>query len=315
MKWKYVLLGIYTLSVMSGCAAASLLKLTLTKFKRNELKAFTLFFIVILLFSILQLTKYYFYISPNPTPSFLIGLDSLFLLSSCLFIVAIPYLISELVTFKFKKIAYKLFLLLSICNLCISGYIIINKSTSSPYLYTFLTGSHCISILFSISLILFYFASLSPFKKKILSYFMILTTVLAIGFYYDSHSLFSVGETSILPKGLALVPFYFFVINILFIKMVSPFLIKRPLYQLDKTHLETLQEKYQFTAREMDLLPLIIQGKTNDEIAKILFISLSTVKRHLEHIYNKAEVSNRHKLIFLMLTSETIEPALHHQHC
>ena len=79
--------------------------------------------------------------------------------------------------------------------------------------------------------------------------------------------------------------------------------------------METLQEKYQFTAREMDLLPLIIQGKTNDEIAKILFISLSTVKRHLEHIYNKAKVSNRHKLIFLMLTSETIEPALHHQHC
>lgn len=41
---------------------------------------------------------------------------------------------------------------------------------------------------------------------------------------------------------------------------------------------------------------LILQGKTNKEIANELFISLSTVKTHITHIYNKLDVANRQEL-------------------
>ena len=42
---------------------------------------------------------------------------------------------------------------------------------------------------------------------------------------------------------------------------------------------------------------LILQGKTNKEIANELFISLSTVKTHITNIYSKLQVSGRQELL------------------
>lgn len=47
------------------------------------------------------------------------------------------------------------------------------------------------------------------------------------------------------------------------------------------------------TSREVEVLRLVAQGKTNYQIANDLMISLHTVTRHLTHIYNKAGVTNR----------------------
>lgn len=47
------------------------------------------------------------------------------------------------------------------------------------------------------------------------------------------------------------------------------------------------------TARECQILCEVEQGKTNHEIAHTLFISVSTVKKHLEHVYAKLGVKSR----------------------
>src|SRR5437763_1765304 len=47
------------------------------------------------------------------------------------------------------------------------------------------------------------------------------------------------------------------------------------------------------TARESEVHELLAQGLTNDEIAKQLFISLSTTKVHVKHIYEKLGVRSR----------------------
>ena len=47
------------------------------------------------------------------------------------------------------------------------------------------------------------------------------------------------------------------------------------------------------TPREMEVLSRLALGETNRQIAKELHISLSTVKRHLEHILPKLKVSDR----------------------
>ncbi len=49
--------------------------------------------------------------------------------------------------------------------------------------------------------------------------------------------------------------------------------------------------------QEQTIQQLILEGKSNKEIAKELFISLSTVKTHITHIYNKLQVSNRRELL------------------
>lgn len=49
--------------------------------------------------------------------------------------------------------------------------------------------------------------------------------------------------------------------------------------------------------QENNIKALIIEGKTNKEIAEELFISLSTVKTHISNIYSKLNVSNRKELM------------------
>ena len=47
------------------------------------------------------------------------------------------------------------------------------------------------------------------------------------------------------------------------------------------------------TSREVEILGLVTRGNSNRDIAQQLHISEKTVRNHLEHIYAKAEVSNR----------------------
>ena len=47
------------------------------------------------------------------------------------------------------------------------------------------------------------------------------------------------------------------------------------------------------TSRELGVLRLLTEGRTNRQIAQDLHLSLSTVKRHLERIISKLGVSDR----------------------
>ena len=49
--------------------------------------------------------------------------------------------------------------------------------------------------------------------------------------------------------------------------------------------------------RELDVLELIVEGYTNQEIAGRLYISINTVKKHINHIFSKLEVTTRAQAI------------------
>ncbi|KAA3637007.1 MAG: winged helix-turn-helix transcriptional regulator, partial [Bacteroidetes bacterium] len=51
------------------------------------------------------------------------------------------------------------------------------------------------------------------------------------------------------------------------------------------------------TEREMEILELIAEGHSNQEIAGKLFISLSTVKTHCSNIFSKLDVKRRTQAI------------------
>ena len=45
--------------------------------------------------------------------------------------------------------------------------------------------------------------------------------------------------------------------------------------------------------REKEIMQLIAKGKTNEDVSKLLFIGVGTVKWHINHIFSKLQVSNR----------------------
>ena len=66
-----------------------------------------------------------------------------------------------------------------------------------------------------------------------------------------------------------------------------------------ETTCRLLAEKHGLTGRETEILGYLAQGRTNTRIAEDLFISPSTVRGHIRHIYTKLDVHDRQELIDL----------------
>ncbi|MCX6559105.1 MAG: helix-turn-helix transcriptional regulator [Candidatus Aminicenantes bacterium] len=66
----------------------------------------------------------------------------------------------------------------------------------------------------------------------------------------------------------------------------------------------SLQKKHGLSAREMEILILMIDGKSYKQMEEALHISIHTVKSHAYSLYRKLKVNNRHQLIHLVSTSQ-----------
>jgi DNA-binding NarL/FixJ family response regulator len=76
--------------------------------------------------------------------------------------------------------------------------------------------------------------------------------------------------------------------------LISPSVTVRLLRQLATARRPAAAEgRNQLSERELDIARSIARGRTNQEIAAELFISLSTVKTHVTRIQNKLGVRNR----------------------
>ena len=65
------------------------------------------------------------------------------------------------------------------------------------------------------------------------------------------------------------------------------------------------------TARESEVLDLVARGLRNDEIAAVLVISVATVRKHLEHIFDRTGLRSRSAVVARLVHQQepTIVPA------
>ena len=66
-----------------------------------------------------------------------------------------------------------------------------------------------------------------------------------------------------------------------------------------QTVLQNLPENVVLTAKEKEVLSIVLEGKSRKEISAILHVSENTVKTHLTHLYEKCNVSGREELLAL----------------
>lgn len=55
----------------------------------------------------------------------------------------------------------------------------------------------------------------------------------------------------------------------------------------------SLISQLELSKRELEILNLMAQGHSNDEIAEKIFVALSTVKTHIQNIFEKLDVKRR----------------------
>jgi DNA-binding CsgD family transcriptional regulator len=72
--------------------------------------------------------------------------------------------------------------------------------------------------------------------------------------------------------------------------------------------IDSLEKDFSLTKREIDILVNIFNGLKNAEIAEKLFISEITVKKHLQHIFEKIGVNSRTALIRKTLEHQSNKP-------
>lgn len=62
-------------------------------------------------------------------------------------------------------------------------------------------------------------------------------------------------------------------------------------------NLDLVTEKFSLSKREVEILRLLLTGKSNKEIEDALFIAMATVKIHVHNIFRKVKVGNRLQLL------------------
>lgn len=69
----------------------------------------------------------------------------------------------------------------------------------------------------------------------------------------------------------------------------------------DHSMLNRIYEQYNISPREQEIVRLLLDGKSNKEIKKALFISYHTVKNHIYSIYQKFGINTRYELVHFLL--------------
>ena len=88
--------------------------------------------------------------------------------------------------------------------------------------------------------------------------------------------------------------YYLSVVAVVF--LVAGYIISRNNYsrKMPDTDSDPFME---LTAKEQQILQLIIEGKSNKEIAALNFVEVSTIKTHINNIYTKLGLKNRKEAI------------------
>ncbi len=61
----------------------------------------------------------------------------------------------------------------------------------------------------------------------------------------------------------------------------------------------SFEDRYRITPREREVIDGILSGHDNEQIARSMFVSVNTVKKHLTHIFKKCDVASRVALVLL----------------
>jgi len=89
--------------------------------------------------------------------------------------------------------------------------------------------------------------------------------------------------------------FDYYITAVAIVFLVAGFFVSR--YRLASKSTTTKTPQNVLTNKEIEILQLIAEGKSNKEIADLNFIELSTVKTHINNIYSKLEVKSRREAV------------------
>lgn len=153
-------------------------------------------------------------------------------------------------------------------------------------------------LLFFTAIVLRHLKQAGPKKGQVIRRIILL---LGIGFLFRSSSLVFNEVTKWMLPFLILIYFLSHLMVLWYLRQQSDILFEPIGSEEPNTDQKRLlYKKYQITHREQEVIEQICLGKTNQQIADTLFISLQTVKDHTHRIYTKVGINSRMKLVRML---------------
>ncbi|HHU88717.1 MAG: helix-turn-helix domain-containing protein [Sphaerochaetaceae bacterium] len=232
-----------------------------------------------------------------------ISLSSILMTTILLFTTS-RYLISLLpATPKQRKIGEQIMMVIVLLFLVLSLFFIIGKSQGSWVVAMNLTfGYHLVfanvlMVIYGITSLVYYKKALGWEQENLLigisaSFLPLIVTFPLDMIFFRDH----IFKLSFLTFVIFIVFLYTFISRRYFQEHEPP----RPKGGVSKEVLTSMG----ISTREGEIIELLVEGKTNSEIAATLYISTNTVKTHIKNIYSKLEISSRIQLFALLRGKE-----------
>lgn len=142
-------------------------------------------------------------------------------------------------------------------------------------------------------------------KEKAIRLLLILSGILTLcflpGFFHDITFTMKINYFNIFPAELISVPLYYFLLAVIVVIFSGRYFIA--ITQLEKSvhpsedFLSDFSREHSLTVREKEVIPLIVEGMGNKQIADQLCISTKTVNNHIYNLYKKLEINSRFELL------------------
>ena len=95
---------------------------------------------------------------------------------------------------------------------------------------------------------------------------------------------------------------------------IYPSLAKKLFGEINRQHVKNLEaakamartKDERLSYRELEVLEMVCKGKSNQEVAKILFLSEKTVKNHLTNIFRKISVTDRTQAVLYAIKNKIV---------
>ena len=234
-----------------------------------------------------------------------------------LMILALPVLFHSLLSVHFKKTANIIFYILIILCIALNFYpymfgIFGGLSNYPVKLITDVESLMMVFIFIYLGIILFLYYPKTTEKQKKRTLFVIFISFLTFTLY----DYFIAKNTYIFNFTDVYLPLWF---NIGFYSFWNLFFLiftgynhQMVLLAADVIELNpSFLERFGISGREKEVIGMVLSGKTNQDIADKLFISLKTVKNHIHNIFQKTGAKTRMELSFIIRDFSKMNPKSH----
>lgn len=304
---KHLIFLVYMISFFSGIVNIIIAEFIYLKEERYWINTYIRFMGAVTILVLAQTVTSYNLVNIVNSITITVLLNVFSYGAAAIMIYEMPKLIYEFI--EKEWLHKKLFRTLAVLQ---AVYLMLYYFTSYKAQIKFIASGNLFGVLlFSIVLLIKHYKEKKNlvFQKDI-RYFIIVTIMCLPYMYLDTKTEQIVLLKKYFPYGLLSLPIYYLICNLLciYIEMKYIRLILHSEEKVEKkeqtksepiNECEVFYNKYHITNREQEIMRLLIEGKSYTEIAEQLTISVTTVKTHVHHIYQKTGTKNKIQLIQL----------------